>query len=121
MRELGLTKVYGLMARPPAEIDAFLGQAHAVRRGLVKTPLQMTFAEMMAVLNGPPKVDTAPEKMVKAVKRFATRLLKAVEATLDAPDLADSEEFHERLEAIADDVAQVVALAPKSLIARRVT
>jgi hypothetical protein len=64
------------------------------------------------VLNGPPKVDTAPKKMVKAVKRFATGLLKAVEAMLDAPDFADSEELRERLEAIADEVAQVVAWRP---------
>jgi Protein of unknown function (DUF3102) len=119
LRPLGLTKIYALIKLPPDALDAFLGKLHEVRSGVVKSPLQMTFAEMMAVLHGPPKVETAPVKLVKAVKRFAKGLVKSVESMLDLPGFNASDELHESLETISDEAKRVVELIPKTLIGRR--
>jgi Protein of unknown function (DUF3102) len=120
LRPLGLTKIYALIKLPPDKLDAFLGQLHEVRAGVVKSPLQMTFAEMMAVLHGPAKVETAPVKLAKAVKRFAKGLVKSVESMLDLPGFNASDELHDSLETISDEAKRVVELVPKTLIGRRV-
>jgi Protein of unknown function (DUF3102) len=119
LRTLGLTKIYALIKLPPDALDAFLGTLHEVRKGVVKSPLQMTFAEMMEVLHGPAKVETAPVKLAKAVKRFAKGLVTSVESMLALPGFAGSDELHEALETISDEAKRVVELMPKTLIGRR--
>jgi Protein of unknown function (DUF3102) len=119
LRSLGLTKIYILVGLPPDELDAFLGSLHEVRKGVVKSPLQMTVAEMMEVLHGPPKAETAPAKLAKAVKRFAKGLVNSVESMLELPGFTASDELHEALETISDEAKRVVELMPKTLIGRR--
>jgi Protein of unknown function (DUF3102) len=119
LRSLGLTKIYILLALPPDVVDAFVGSLHEVRTGVVKSPLQMTVAEMMEVLHGPPKAETAPTKLAKAVKRFAKGLVKSVESMLELPGFTASDELHESLETISDEAKRVVELMPKTLIGRR--
>jgi hypothetical protein len=78
LARLGLTKAYKLMTLPPAELEAFLSTAHEVPSvGAKKTPLQMTFAEMMEVLH-PPKKETKQVKTTKAFRnlRRASNLLE---------------------------------------------
>ena len=69
LRPLGLTKAYKLMSMAPAERDAFLGKAHDVPGAGKKTPLAMSFEQMMAVLH-PPEPETAVSLTTKLVKRI---------------------------------------------------
>jgi hypothetical protein len=78
LARLGLTKAYKLMTLPPDELEAFLSQAHWVASANAsKTPLQMTFAELMDVLH-PPKPETKKVKTTRAFRslRRASNLLE---------------------------------------------
>jgi hypothetical protein len=74
LRPLGLTKAYTLMTMAPAEVEAFLSQAHAVPGAGTKTPLAMSFDQMMAVLH-PPKPETKLLITTKLVKRIRRQTL----------------------------------------------
>ena len=118
LRVLGLTKAYALMALPPQKLDAFLAQGtHEVRKGVVKTPLQMTFAEMMLVLHGEPEKEATPVRLAKAVRRFAKGLVVSVAALLDTPRFNLTDELEESLELISEESQRMLTLLPQALAA----
>ena len=118
LARLGLTKAYVLMALPPGEMDAFVGQAHEVRTGVVKTPVQMTVKEMMGVVFGEPEAKPAGVQALEAVKRTVRSLGKAVEALLEAvTPWRRRGELLTALEVIAEELDTVLdALPNESLI-----
>jgi len=120
LRPLGLTKAYKLMSLPPTERDAFLGKAHAVPGAGMKTPLEMTFEQMMAVLY-PPKPETKlliTTKLVKSIRRQTLGLGKLLGNLWDlVPSFTARQPVKEALSVLAYELDAVAdALEDKSLI-----
>ncbi|MEZ4445102.1 MAG: DUF3102 domain-containing protein, partial [Polyangiaceae bacterium] len=81
---LGLTKIYVLLGMGPKERDEFVGKRHVVpSTGHEKAPLEMTFAEMMEVLN-PPEPETPVRTRTRVLRglRRQTRGLARLLAEL---------------------------------------
>ena len=120
LRPLGLTKAYKLMAMAPAERDAFLSKAHAVPGAGLKTPVQMTFEQMMAVLH-PPQVETEvaiTTKLVRSIRRQTLGLGRLLSELWErVPSLPVKPAVTEALTVLAYELDSTVdALEDKSLI-----
>ena len=120
LRPLGLTKAYKLMSMAPAERDAFLGKAHPVPGAGKKTPLQMTFEQMMAVLH-PPKPETKlliTTKLVKSIRRQTLGLGKLLGNLWEmVPSFTQRKPVKDALSVLAYELDAVAdALEDKSLI-----
>ena len=117
---LGLTKAYKLMMMAPAERDAFLAKAHAVPGAGTKTPLAMTFEQMMAVLH-PPEPETmilVTTKLVKSLRRQTLGLGRLLgELWKMVPSFTDRAPVKEALSVLAFELDAVAdSLEDKSLI-----
>jgi len=120
LRPLGLTKAYKLMSMAPQERDAFLAQAHEVPGAGIKTPLEMTFAQMMAVLY-PPEPETAlslTTKLVKSIRRQTLGLSRLLGDLWErVPSFTARKPVKEALAVLAYELEGVAdALESKSLI-----
>ncbi|MEZ4447763.1 MAG: DUF3102 domain-containing protein [Polyangiaceae bacterium] len=119
---LGLTKVYVLLGLGPAERDDFVGKRHVVlSTGIEKAPLEMTFAEMMEVLN-PPEPETPVTMRTRVLRglRRQTRGLARLLAELWAlaPKAVTRGPVRAALAVLMDELQTVAgALAERSLIA----
>ena len=108
------------MAMAPAERDAFLGKAHAVPGAGLKTPVQMTFEQMMAVLH-PPQVETEvaiTTKLVRSIRRQTLGLGRLLSELWErVPSLPVKPAVTEALTVLAYELDSTVdALEDKSLI-----
>ncbi|MEQ9324182.1 MAG: DUF3102 domain-containing protein [Polyangiaceae bacterium] len=120
LRPLGLTKAYKLMAMAPAERDAFLSEAHEVPGAGIKTPSQMTFKQMMAVLY-PAEAETevaVTTKLVRSIRRQTLGLGRLLSALWDrVPSRGLQPTVTEALSVLSYELDAVVdALEHKSLI-----
>ncbi len=108
------------MTMAPAEVEAFLSQAHPVPGAGTKTPHEMSFEQMMGVLH-PPEPETKlliTTKLVKSIRRqtiglgrLIGELWKMVPAGNAKKSVADAlSVLAYELDAVAD------ALEDKSLI-----
>ena len=124
LKPLGLTKTYKLMSMAPAERDAFLSQAHSVPGAGIKTPLEMTFEQMMAVLH-PPEEETevtVTTKLVKSIRRQTLGLGKLLKELWErVPSFGMKPSVDTALTVLAYELEEMTeVLEDKSLIAGNV-